>query len=886
MDQVFLHIGNVKELILSGNEISSTNGLDRIFSLERLSLDDNKIEHISNIAGIAKLPFLMNFDLKGNPIDVEGMFSVLFQMIQALAENIPRSIFSWFLFLLHTDSASCRVKVLNLFREIRCKSLPKTATYRDMQQLLPILDDEIATKDELVALKDLTFRQAAPMTPGLSSEEVGNTSMDETSEFKSISLPNQVFGTRKVTSITRLRTVHLRPEAGDAELDNAEAKMKIFHSRIDNLIDDKVGSHVEKKIEKMLQTQFNALEVIESLRPQGICRNDYMSGGKVNKSDSDLLREGLHSHHDESGVGCEFDDFVAQFPYTLPPSLLEEADNDTWLPPAEIVIVNTAKLTPDDIASEYDANKSGEVQEAVGLDPENHHLDELDQLNSSSKTGTDLSFDNEASKCMKNPVDGFCHGDMNQAFHCNDNVPSEDLLDFELTKSVFSGVWEQAYRKNVTATIKDSFQNVSPLKQATSSPIPNFIEEESNAVYDGPIDYSTLYVSSDLDLYYDTFVFPTEPNDSESREVTDSKFIMPRIQLFKFDRDSLIESKKQSISSPSMIDFSERYIGVWKEDVLACGSYARMRLPPLKLPKRGFHGDAVSRGGKEVTVSDCRKFILCLSDCALYFILDDTLAKSHKKQTNEVGGRRPFPSRIPPDATFGDAYWPHAVMRHSFECLRGIVIGFQFQRICLHFSVPSPKGDSILEYSYVILTSNKMRTISLLQKLQAHTNDAHPNYIAEPKINALIENDDKVFLDALGSKADDLVLHYHILHQIWKRGDRGAARRSFVLTSSRVCLLDELYYGDGTIPDEKNINRKKLGHISLSIIDSANLSRVSEIRAANEDPRMITLVLQPQNKLKRAHRWRLVCNNGECAERLIDDVRKAIKAHLLFQNTS
>lgn len=88
MDIVFLHIGNIKELILSGNEISSTNGLDRLFSLERLSLDDNKIQHITNIAGIAKLPFLMNFDLKGNPVEIEGVFNDFMERFQAMVEII------------------------------------------------------------------------------------------------------------------------------------------------------------------------------------------------------------------------------------------------------------------------------------------------------------------------------------------------------------------------------------------------------------------------------------------------------------------------------------------------------------------------------------------------------------------------------------------------------------------------------------------------------------------------------------------------------------------------------------------------------------------------------------------------------------------------------
>ena len=73
-----MHLGNVTELILTGNEITSTRGLDRLFSLERLSLDENKIQTLSNIAGIAKIPFLMNFDLKGNPLESEGECQLLF----------------------------------------------------------------------------------------------------------------------------------------------------------------------------------------------------------------------------------------------------------------------------------------------------------------------------------------------------------------------------------------------------------------------------------------------------------------------------------------------------------------------------------------------------------------------------------------------------------------------------------------------------------------------------------------------------------------------------------------------------------------------------------------------------------------------------------------
>jgi hypothetical protein len=183
--------------------------------------------------------------------------------------------------------------------------------------------------------------------------------------------------------------------------------------------------------------------------------------------------------------------------------------------------------------------------------------------------------------------------------------------------------------------------------------------------------------------------------------------------------------------------------------------------------------------------------------------------------------------------------------------------------------VSSATTSSSLECTFVIITANKSRTVSLLQKIDGRQNG----------MDTLLENDDKIFLDALGAlESNEVVLHYQILRQCWKRGDREAPMRSFVLTDLKVYLIDESYFGDGTEPEEQSGKGKKLGDVSLAIIDSAKLCRVTEVRAANEDPRKITLVILPQNKLKRAHRWRLICNDGESAERLIDAVRKAIDA--------
>jgi Leucine-rich repeat (LRR) protein len=78
-----MYLGNVTELFLTGNAISSTRGLDRIFSLERLTLDENKIGQLTHIVGLANLPFLMSLDLKGNPFEIDGT-SQLIMTIRSL----------------------------------------------------------------------------------------------------------------------------------------------------------------------------------------------------------------------------------------------------------------------------------------------------------------------------------------------------------------------------------------------------------------------------------------------------------------------------------------------------------------------------------------------------------------------------------------------------------------------------------------------------------------------------------------------------------------------------------------------------------------------------------------------------------------------------------
>jgi hypothetical protein len=61
-------LGNIKVLILTGNRIRAVQGLDRLYSLESLSLDKNNLADLANVAGLANLPELKSLKLIGNPI--------------------------------------------------------------------------------------------------------------------------------------------------------------------------------------------------------------------------------------------------------------------------------------------------------------------------------------------------------------------------------------------------------------------------------------------------------------------------------------------------------------------------------------------------------------------------------------------------------------------------------------------------------------------------------------------------------------------------------------------------------------------------------------------------------------------------------------------------
>ena len=392
------------------------------------------------------------------------------------------------------------------------------------------------------------------------------------------------------------------------------------------------------------------------------------------------------------------------------------------------------------------------------------------------------------------------------------------------------------------------------------------------------------------------YVFPSSLQDDSlslySKLDTVEESDLPRIQLYQTDRDLMMLTIAQSQKRASDHFFrgqagGEKIVAVSQEDVLPCGIAATGRIAPNTKPLRGFHGEVVHENGLLTNMVDSQQVMVCISNSAVYFM-------PCGDYNSTTGSRRTFPSSIHNNARFRDAYWLHAFCRHPLKFLRRITIGFGLQRLTMHFQLPQLRDEvyvqpessemmSTFHYTYVVFTCNKYRTNDLLKSLQSAAKEDSPGEdgIEVSHDNFCIDNDDRVILDAVYAIAPNdfsgVIRHYQILHQMWQRGERDPIRRAIILTDDQILLFDESYIGDnaaltlkyGTSDDEI------IGNAALQIIHTAGLNDVLEIRAADEDPRLITLVLKAPSRLMRSHHWRLICKDGENAERLIDDIRKA-----------
>jgi len=127
MNGVHMLLGNIKVLLLSHNLITNVDGLDRLFSLQKLDLSYNKISKLADIASLGRLPDLMHLSFMGNPLYSMG-------------------------------KRQFRCKVFNIFKDARMKD-DSQLTYRSLISILPYLDGAQISNKELVKLKYLTFTQ-------------------------------------------------------------------------------------------------------------------------------------------------------------------------------------------------------------------------------------------------------------------------------------------------------------------------------------------------------------------------------------------------------------------------------------------------------------------------------------------------------------------------------------------------------------------------------------------------------------------------------------------------------------------------------------------------------------------------------------------------------
>src|SRR5690606_1357457 len=68
--QIYECMGNVKRLQLRANGLKSTEGLERLFSLESLDLTENSINNYEEMYRLKNLPLLTEIWFRRNPISL------------------------------------------------------------------------------------------------------------------------------------------------------------------------------------------------------------------------------------------------------------------------------------------------------------------------------------------------------------------------------------------------------------------------------------------------------------------------------------------------------------------------------------------------------------------------------------------------------------------------------------------------------------------------------------------------------------------------------------------------------------------------------------------------------------------------------------------------
>jgi hypothetical protein len=862
-------LGNLKELILTGNRIRTVRGLSRLYSLERLALDQNDLKDLASVAGLAKLPELRSLKLSGNP----------------LTEYKPKKY---------------RVDVLNLFREKRFVGQSPRATYRQLLESLPILDGKPASKAELVALRGYAFSQLVGLMENDNSSEAGAAETGVlTASVDSQIRDNQSIVSLRIRMTKRPNRASRKVTVRKVVIEESPLEHVELHSppsgTSSNHVHLKDDSDITKKVRFSLSDLVAALPklvpvVIDQDIDDDTSESKVITNGTLNgfhpigdteehmkpPSSTDVLttndtytdasaRNILHRDHPDRVKGLSF--------ISLSPVLKEESIQVSAAPDSE----EPGTLELENRVNDEPLNNDTEE----GLIPPSQS-----QHNLSTFDDADQPDGSENREDLTNPFPSdTCRPEM-----VADDEPDASSIDAKFPERVdqFEAILSPAPESVIFPDyvweddVNSVLSSIKTNTKAVASSESKYQKAEEESIYDGLDHLKGLPVLTNLELYFRCYVFRvTLPEKVQEDQSDEEKMklmldIAPRIQLRPVDW-RVLESAARSSSTIEMLAMAERFDKVWREEALACGKLAAKRLTPHRKPKRGFHGDVVFSNGKLEKSCECRSLIVCASDAAIYFISDYDAVARH--QLSKAGKRR-FPLPIPEDALFQNHPWPHALARHPIVTLERITIGFGFQRLALHFRhARDSGGNTNEEFTYILITCNKLRTVNLLQHFQTLTKEfaaRSSNKVAAEAVK--IDNDDKQMLDALAEavapSAVGMVLHYQIVQQRWQHGDRGTVRRACIVTDSHLYLLDEDYVGDGS--ESFEAGARKLGEVCFKIVDSATIEQVSEVQAGLDDPNSVTVVIRPLSMLQRYHRWRLLCRDREGAERLVEDIRKAM----------
>ncbi len=798
MSKAHIMMGNIQVLNLANNCIKNVLGIDRLYSLEILHLGNNEIGSLGDVAGLAKLPELTYLNLKGNPIEKDGVKN------------------------------SYRLKVFNLFKESRLDKTDKRLTFRDLIALLPNIDDVEISKKELLALRNLTFMPSVMSTREEATEinSVGPSSTLESFHDESTG-PNGSFLAETANSIQEHKPTTRK---------SRRSVVKIIDCTISSYDDcnQEAGIAKRRKKKRKKANRKYTLDMYPSLE-------NILQSMDMNR------RENMTQLHGDISGGDKEDLIVA---------------------------VEEHSLVEDDIDKTRDFSQSASETDTI--------LDQID----AALIHPIILYENV--ECIVE----------NDADEADDNVDDDENNDDnnKQTSTVTEPSRQSDHNDISVSTIGDEPIELVKEKTAQEKLMDtfNFALAENTSTYDGPDEYSNLLVSSYLELYFKSFVFPPTsfvpmPVDFSEKSSQEQAIELPRIQLYQSDRDlmmwTLAQNKNKGLAS-NLHESGEQLIALSSERVIACGIAATGRIAPIESEAKGVRCGTLFHEGKPLLMSECQDLLLCISNKAVYFIPDIVKVK----QTQH----RRFPSPIPNQARFEEAMWPHAYCRHPLKFLKKITFdGFGFQRLTLHFKLPSVRGEvyvqpenglfSAFDYTYVIFSCNQRRTIELMQTLQRGAKEA-ANNSGNIVNDVKVENDDNSVLVEIGKALspntfNDDILHYQILTQIWQTNDLEGSRRAFILTNEKIYLFHETYTGDGlgcaTLISDDNMNVEN-GNIKMRLIARSQLQDIVDVCTLNnEDARKISITIKAKSGLRRTSRWILLCKDSENADKLIQDLRKA-----------